>query len=195
MLFLITGNRTFRLRTVMSCVGNTKSLLVFADKNRLPCMDDEYTPLNVASGSGEEIGKLMSNFAHTPFVLDGAWYASVEGFYASLKFLDEEKRSKMARLYGARARGKASKSQLKTTCYQGESFELGSHRHHELIKCAIRAKLEQHSEIAKLFVATRPRPIIHDTGHAEQTTTRFPGDVFCRILTELREEFAERAEA
>jgi len=157
-------------------------------------MSFENTPLNVASSSDEEIGKLMSNFAHTPFVLDGARYASVEGFYASLKFVDEQTRSKMARLYGVRAKGKASKSQLKTTCYQGESFELGSAKHHELIKCAIRAKLEQHPDIAKLFVATRPRPIIHDTGHAEQPTTRFPADVFCRILTELREDFAGRAD-
>src|SRR4029434_6960932 len=149
-------------------------------------------PLNVASSSQEEIGKLMSNFAHTPFVLDGVQYASVEGFYSALKFPDDESRAKMARLYGVRAKSKASKSTLKTTCYQGESFELGSEKHHDLIKRAIHAKLEQHPEIAKLFIATRPRPIVHDTGHAEQPTTRFPASVFCRILSELRDEFAER---
>lgn len=155
-------------------------------------MNVEKTPLNVASNSDDEVGKLMSNFAHTPFVLDGVEYASVEGFYASLKVLDDRSRAKMARLYGVRAKSKASKSQLKTTCYQGESFELGSERHHELIKRAIHAKLEQHPEIARLFVATRPRPIVHDTGHVEQPTTRFPASVFCRVLTELRDEFADR---
>jgi hypothetical protein len=40
-------------------------------------------PLNVASGAGERIGKLLSNFAERPFVIDGKHYASVEAFYQS----------------------------------------------------------------------------------------------------------------
>ena len=40
-------------------------------------------PLNVYSRSTENIGRLMSNFAHTPFVLDGVEYASIESHQAS----------------------------------------------------------------------------------------------------------------
>ena len=52
----------------------------------------------------------------------------------------------------------------------------------------IRAKLEQHPELGRRFVATRPRPIAHVTPGPE--SERFPGSAFCGILTELREEFA-----
>ena len=57
-----------------------------------------------------------------------------------------------------------------------------------LIKRAIRAKLGAHPDIARAFAATAPRPIIHDTGHPEPPDTEFPAVVFCRVLTELREE-------
>jgi predicted NAD-dependent protein-ADP-ribosyltransferase YbiA (DUF1768 family) len=46
---------------------------------------DEVTrPLNIWSRSDEEIGRLMSHFAHTPFTLDGVEFGSVEAFYTWL---------------------------------------------------------------------------------------------------------------
>lgn len=147
-------------------------------------------PLNVASRSDEEVGRLMSNFAHTPFTLDGVEFASVEGFYVYLKFLEPEKREKARTMWGVRAKNFGKASKLTRSSYLGEEFDLGSERHHELVKRAIRAKLAAHPEIARAFVATSPRPIMHDTGRPEPTGTRFPAAVFCRILTELREELA-----
>ncbi len=152
---------------------------------------DDPTPLNVYSRSEEEIGRLMSNFAHTPFTLDGVTYASIEGFYVSLKFLEPEKRTKMAGLYGVVVKQMGKKSKLTSTYYGGEWFTLGSEAHHAVVKRAIRAKLEAHPEIARAFVATRPRPIEHRTGHKSRAGAEFPDEVFCRILTELREEFAD----
>ena len=40
--------------------------------------------LNIWSRSDEAVGRLMSNFAHTPFTLDGVDYASIEAFYVCL---------------------------------------------------------------------------------------------------------------
>lgn len=149
--------------------------------------------LNVYSRSDEEIGRLMSNFAPTPFTMDGVEYASVEGFYVSLLFLEDEKRDKVRKLYGIVVKNMGKKSKLTETCYNGETFALGSDKHVELIKRAIRAKLEAHPAIATAFVATSPRPIVHDCGHPEPEDTVFPASVFVRILTELREEFKNRA--
>jgi predicted NAD-dependent protein-ADP-ribosyltransferase YbiA (DUF1768 family) len=150
-------------------------------------------PFNVWSRSEEEIGQLMSNFAHTPFELDGVAYGSIEGFYVSLLFLEPARREKIAPLYGFIAKRMGKKSKLRTTCYRGEWFDLGSEPHLALVKRAIRAKLEAHPEIARAFVATAPRPIVHETGYPDPPDAEFPAPVFCRILTELRDEFAESA--
>jgi predicted NAD-dependent protein-ADP-ribosyltransferase YbiA (DUF1768 family) len=146
------------------------------------------TPLNVFSRSTENIGRLMSNFARTPFVLDGVEYASIEGFYVALKFLDPIKRAKVSRLYGSVVKQMGKKSRIERTCYGGEWFAFGSDAHVELIKRAIRAKLRAYPDIARAFAATDPRPIIHDTSHPEPPDTEFPAAAFCRILAELREE-------
>ena len=146
-------------------------------------------PLNVWSRSDEEIGRLMSNFAYTPFLLDGVTYASLEGFYVSLLCQDESKRRRAAKLWGLRAKHEIPKVKPSILCYGGEQFAPGSAAHHALIKRAMRAKLEAHPDLAQAFVATYPRPIVHDTGYPERPDTEFPHLVFCHLLTELRDEF------
>jgi predicted NAD-dependent protein-ADP-ribosyltransferase YbiA (DUF1768 family) len=149
-------------------------------------------PLNVFSRSDEDIGRKMSNFTPLGFALDGVEFGSVEAFYVYLLFTDEEKREKVRKLYGHVVKNMGKKSKLTRTCYRGEWFDLGSDRHVALIKRAIRAKLEAHPNVAREFVATRPREIVHDCGHPESPHDVFPAAVFVRILSELREEFTGR---
>ena len=150
----------------------------------------EERPLNVASGSNEAIGRLLSNFAHTPFTLDGRAYASVEGFYQGLKFSDPVERERVAALHGREAKAAARGASASTTVYEDETIVLGSGVHHALLARALRAKLAQHPDIAAAFVATRPRPLVHHTGRRSRRPSAFPDEVFCRILSELREELA-----
>jgi len=72
----------------------------------------EERPLNVTSMTTERIGRLLSNFANTPFRLDGVRYASVEAFYICLKTNDATLRKQLRSLFGpaARAAGKGLKS-------------------------------------------------------------------------------------
>lgn len=138
----------------------------------------------------------MSNFAPTPFVLDGHRYSSVEAFYVSLKFSDDPRmQASIRRMDGKKAKRAGSKSKATRATYQGREFLLGSPEHHALIKRAMRAKLEQNPELARAFVATHPRPIIHDTGQPERSTTAFPASAFIRILTELRDELRTTRES
>ncbi|HEY9871235.1 MAG TPA: hypothetical protein V6D08_18890 [Candidatus Obscuribacterales bacterium] len=156
----------------------------------------EEKPLNVASMSVEPIAKLLSNFAETPFVLDGVRYASVEGFYQSLRITDPVRRAQVSQLHGKEA--KAAGNGFKTAThgeYRGEVFELGSPRHHEIVKRAIRAKLEQNPELARQFIETHPRPIIHNTGRPESKSTKYPGAVFSQTLMELRQELVDKQNA
>jgi hypothetical protein len=152
-------------------------------------------PLNCSGTSTEEIGRLMGNLAATGFFFRGVWFASVEAFYIGLKTLDEELRLQLAKLSGMEAKHMGMKLSRKgkgitRTCFDGVWFDLGSPEHHALVKEVIRAKLVQNPEILRAFIATSPRPIIHDTGFPESRFTKLPGEVFCRILRELRDELA-----
>ena len=146
--------------------------------------------LNCGS-SEEEIGRWMSNLTPAEFILGGIKWASVEALYIALRTLDVQERMELSQLSGlpAKHRGrKLRKRGLVTTQFDGRCFELGSSQHHELVKEAIRAKLLAHPEKCAEFVATRPRTIVHETGFPESRFTHLPAVVFCRILTELREE-------
>ncbi|HNB21009.1 MAG TPA: hypothetical protein PKZ32_01240 [Candidatus Melainabacteria bacterium] len=150
---------------------------------------NEMQPINCASSSQEEVGRDASNFAHTPFVFRGIEFASVEGFYQGIKFPEGEKRTQTFAMHGVYARSAGKKAKTKQTTFDGQTFTMGSPEHHAIIKEAIRAKFEQHPAIARAFVATRPRTIIHDTGRPARKSA-FPVEVFCRVMTEIREEFA-----
>ncbi len=147
--------------------------------------------LNVASVSDEEIGRDMSNFGEFPFYFGKKpiRYHSVESFYQMLTEPDERVRKSIAKMTGKEAK-RAGKSQTVEAKFEGKTYVLGSEAHHDLIKDAIRAKLDQHPELARRFVDTHPRLIVHVTPGAD--SERFPSAMFCRILTELRDEFAKK---
>ena len=46
----------------------------------------ERNVINISSKGETETERMLSNFAYTPFELDGVHYESVEGFWQSLKF-------------------------------------------------------------------------------------------------------------
>lgn len=148
--------------------------------------------LNVFSQSGEPLGRALSNFAHTPFEIDGVKFASVEAFYQALKYLDPVKRAEMAPLYGSFAKSAANKApKLTETSYMGEKITLGSAEHHALIERAIRAKLEQNPNILAGLLESGNRPIVHDTGKGMNLTRKsnFPDPVFASMLEKVRTDY------
>ncbi|MBI4533731.1 MAG: hypothetical protein HY711_07265 [Candidatus Melainabacteria bacterium] len=156
----------------------------------------EEKPLNVASMNMESVAQRLSNPANTPFTLDGVTYASVEAFYRTLPILDPARRSEVAQLHGkaALAVGREYRS-VTHGYYLGETFELGSPRHHEIVEQSIRAKFEQNPEVAAQFISTHPRPIIHNTGRPERQGTNYPSHVFTDTLTKIRQELVDKQTA
>ncbi len=133
----------------------------------------------------------MSNLTAAQFTLGGIEWASVEALYIALRTLDMAERMELSKLSGLPAKHRGRKLRKRApvvTHFDGRSFELGSAEHHELVKEAIKAKLLAHPQKCAEFVATRPRTIVHETGFPESRFTQLPAVVFCRILTELREE-------
>lgn len=151
-------------------------------------------PLNIWSMSDEPIGREMSNFAHTPFVLDGVEFGSVEAFYVWLLLSEggnERKREKVRPTWGLHAKRLAPKTRPARVRHLETWVDVGSAEHHDLIRRAIRAKLHAHPELARRFVGTRPRPLIHETGYPDPPGAEFPKEVLCRVLTALRDELAD----
>jgi predicted NAD-dependent protein-ADP-ribosyltransferase YbiA (DUF1768 family) len=147
-------------------------------------------PLDIWSRSDEEIGRMMSHFAHTPFTLDGVEFGPVEAIYTWLVVSgNPEKQAKVAPMWGARAKRECPQTRPRTIEYHRRTIDFESDEHHELILNANRAKLAAHPEIARAFLATVPRPIVHVLPEHEDD----PQEAFCRIMRRLRDELVDPA--
>lgn len=150
--------------------------------------------INVGSRGGTETERLLSNFAATPFVLWGEEYASVEGFWQSLKFPKLSDRRKVAKLSGVDAkRAGRDAPKADTFIWQGSKIVVGSPEHHQLMRMAIKAKLKQNRPILRLFLASWGEEFTHilrdKDGNELPDSKSIPAKVFCQILTQLRCEF------
>lgn len=119
----------------------------------------EYLPhndgkdhINVYSRGQTDIGRLLSNFARTPFNCEDGRFESVEGYWYWLSVVDKQDREVLRTLHGAEAK-KIGKSLLTDTFGRDVStFKL------KICK-AIRAKLEVNG-IDKMLAAT-DLPLVH----------------------------------
>lgn len=150
--------------------------------------------INVASNSENLTEALLSNLAHTPFSLDGRQYVSVEAFWQWLKYSNEEDRKKVAILSGIESKKVWNNGDnTERFEYNGVMYLVWSEEHQNLMRRAIRAKLEQNSNVLSLLLATGNAPIIHDPKKKDGTSypdsTTIPAKVFSQILLDMRGEF------
>lgn len=146
--------------------------------------------LNVSSTSTDWRGVALSNFPLSPFVLDGALFASVEGFIQGIKFPEGDPRRDQAFLSSAwDAKNLGDQADRSGAYWAGACISYGSTEHHRLIERAIRARIEQSVGLRTVLASTDGLTLVHDTGHGpDSPTTSLPAAVFCRILTDLRDE-------
>lgn len=165
-------------------------------KNQIELRQNEPV-INVASNSENPTEAILSNLANTPFKLDGKTYASVEAFWQWLKYSKEEDRDKIAGMswIASKKIGDAGDNREGHFEYLWRQYIVGSQEHHELMRRAIRAKLEQNQEVLKLLLETWNTPIIHEPKKKDGTSypdsTTIPAAVFSGMLMELRDEFLE----
>jgi predicted NAD-dependent protein-ADP-ribosyltransferase YbiA (DUF1768 family) len=152
--------------------------------------------INVVSDSPDQVARLISNFAATPFKLDGHRYQSVESFWQGLKFSSEEDRLRMAQLDGPHARAEGEQQGYGATInYRGEEIPVGTAAHWRLMEKACRAKFDQNPEARTALLATGERPLIHVVRRDSKTV---PGvimaQIWMRIRKRLRTAGAENVE-
>jgi predicted NAD-dependent protein-ADP-ribosyltransferase YbiA (DUF1768 family) len=141
-------------------------------------------PLNVGYRSPDWRIKLISNFAPTPFELDGREYASVEGFWQGLKFPSEADRRRIGQLVAGEAKraGEAAVP-AETFAYEGARIVPGTHAHWTLMERACRAKFSQNDDARSALLATGTRPLTHVM---RRDSTTIPGAIMAEIWMRLR---------
>jgi predicted NAD-dependent protein-ADP-ribosyltransferase YbiA (DUF1768 family) len=143
-------------------------------------------PINAVSNSSDPVARLISNFAPTPFELDGRLYRSVESFWQGLKFASEDDRRRIADMAGADARAEGERKGYGSTIrYCGEEVTVGTWSHWRLMLRACRAKFAQDHDARAALLATGDRPIIHVVRRDSRT---IPGAVMAGIWMRIRKE-------
>lgn len=167
-------------------------------------------PGSVILSKRHELG-LLSNFAATPFELDGKKYASVEGFWQMMLFPDPKlgnddprssskvsyptTREKVAEMtaFSAKSAGKTAEENMGKlgitwVSFEGEKFpyrEAKKGRHYELILRAMKAKLAQNEKVRAALISTGDLKLLADH-HQEPNSP--PAWMYNEIWMELRAE-------
>ncbi|MCC2595820.1 hypothetical protein LKR43_05650 [Pusillimonas sp. MFBS29] len=158
-------------------------------------MNAAGSSLNVAYTSSDWRGVALSNFSLSPFLMDGRLMASVEGFIQGLKFPEDDARRMQAFQSNAwDAKKIGAQADKSGAWWAGQQLAFGGAEHHRLVARAVRARIEQSVGLCHVLMGTAGLTLIHETGHEpEPAITSLPATVFCRVLTDLREELLARS--
>lgn len=156
-------------------------------------------PLIIAYYEGDEEVKILSNFAKTPFTLDGVQYYTVEAFWQSLKVSDPELRTKVAALrdgFDAKQVSKLIPSAGQIFVYEGNMYRVGSEAHHILLERALRAKVAQNASVRDALITTGKRPFRHMLKNRQGTwrsgdSPALPAITFEKMWERIRQELQE----
>jgi predicted NAD-dependent protein-ADP-ribosyltransferase YbiA (DUF1768 family) len=144
-------------------------------------------PINIVSTHADPSIRILSNFALTPFVLDGLDYQSVEGFWQGLKFDQPSERRRVAMLVGKAAKDEGRRQTAESFDFGGRSIRVGSREHWQLMETACWAKFTQHAEARSALLATDSRPLMH---RVRRDSRSIPGVIMAEIWMRIRGRLA-----
>ena len=152
----------------------------------------------------------MSNFAATPFTLKNKQYASIEGFWQSLKYPESEQDERhkitnkwpfkrtdveqMTAFEAMKAGKKANELMIKYhitwVSFAGEKIEFKTspkdiEKHYHIIEMATRAKIDQNPEVKKVLLQTENLTLRPDHHEDKDGTKAWR---YYEIYMKLREE-------
>lgn len=146
-------------------------------------------PINVTSRNPDPQVRLIGNLAATAFELDGERYASVEGFWQSLKSDSDADRRRVAALSGSEAKRAGSAVEYgATVTHRGEAIPVGTWAHWQLMAKACAAKFAQDFEARSALLATGTRPLVHKVRKDSRT---IPGAIMAEIWMRIRARYAK----
>ena len=122
--------------------------------------------INIYAGSKVWIESVLSNFAHTPFILHETYIASVEGFHQGIKYTDEVRRQEIFELWGVKAKsaGRVANRLSSGYVYWGKllnPIEWQSRGYYDLYFAALFAKFTQDEKAKAALIATGTNRFSH----------------------------------
>jgi predicted NAD-dependent protein-ADP-ribosyltransferase YbiA (DUF1768 family) len=139
--------------------------------------------INILYSSELDFVSVISNLGHTPFVMDDIQFESVEAFWQSLKF-EEDEREEIAKLHGKKAKKIGKRIEYrKHVKYQDKKIRVGSPEHWELMKTACIYKFTQNKLAQKALLETGIRPLYHKP---RKDSTAIPGPIMAGIWMDIR---------
>jgi hypothetical protein len=163
-------------------------------------------PCEVILSKRNELG-LLSNFAPTPFDLDGVRYASLEGFWQAMKYPEgpndpranipgftwPHTRAQVMQMtaFEAKAAGDVGSNAMRAlginyVTYQGQRLDyrtVAKGDHYNLIVRATWAKVSQNQNVKDVLLATKDLTLMPD--HAQEANAS-PAWEYFKIWTEIR---------
>ena len=148
--------------------------------------------INIRSDSKNEIAKLLSNLALTPFSYGGYDFKCVEAPLQGIKFKDRKKREKIFKMDGISAliEGRKITEQIKDgetryVYWGNDKYLYNSEEHRLLINAFIGEKIRQNKNVQDALIKTKNNFIYHDVG-LENPNTSLPEKLFIEILLGYR---------
>jgi predicted NAD-dependent protein-ADP-ribosyltransferase YbiA (DUF1768 family) len=165
-------------------------------------------PGEVILSKRNELG-ILSNFAPTPFTLRGRRYASVEGFWQMMLYPEDAhdsrataagivwpySRDEVASMaaFEAKAAGEAAEANMRTmgidwVTFEGKRMPYHSRakgEHYRLIVSAMRAKMNQNSQVREILLATGDLVLRPD--HVEEPNPP-PEWLYFKVWMEIRQD-------
>ena len=138
-------------------------------------------------------GSILSNFAQTPFVIDGVVCSCSEAFIQALKFPDPEEQREICTLQGQEVLERGSKVTDRifsagSVWWRGDTLPLHSIEHFQLVKRVLVAKFTQSMLARDALIGSGNAILTHDFGRPKGGRESLPVEVFCRIVTDIRGE-------
>lgn len=138
-------------------------------------------------------GNVLSNFAETPFVLDGVTCSCSEAFIQSLKCSSVQEQKEFCKLTGQEAWQKGSLLtnrvfSEKQVWWLGKEYPLHSKEHFDLVERALRAKFSQSDIALNALRATGNMKLTHNYGQKPGKKQSLPVEIFCLIVEKIRSD-------
>lgn len=145
--------------------------------------------MNIGSNSAWPASAL-SNFTPHPFIIDGVFCASMEGFLQSLKFKNIDMQEFVCSLVGRKAKFKGKKKNWRVSqvlYWRGIEYKRTSQEYQNLLDRAYTAMFTQSESFKKALLSTSKATLVHSIGKTKEKDTVLTEAEFCSRLTRLRD--------